>query len=119
MIVDDEKNQRDIATQMLISLGYDTDAVSSGEEAIEYIKKKSVDLIVLDMIMPPGINGLETYRMIVDISPHQKAIIASGFSITEDVKCAQALGAGRFLKKPYRLEKLGMVIKQELAGTMI
>jgi len=66
------------------------------------------------MIMPLGINGFETYRAIVDVCPGQKAIIASGFSITEDVKAAQALGAGQFLKKPYTLEKLGIAVKQEL-----
>ncbi|MCU0600147.1 MAG: PAS domain S-box protein [Desulfobacterales bacterium] len=117
LIVDDEKNQRDIACQMLDSLGYKAQSVASGEAAVDYIRTNPVDLIVLDMIMPQGMNGLETYKLIANYKPGQKAIIASGFSITEDVKAAQALGAGFFLKKPYSFEKLGMAVKQELMHT--
>jgi two-component system cell cycle sensor histidine kinase/response regulator CckA len=73
-----------------------------------------VDLIVLDMIMPQGINGRETYEKIVKIRPKQKAIIASGFSETVDVKKAQKLGAGKYIKKPYTMEKIGLAVKEEL-----
>jgi two-component system, cell cycle sensor histidine kinase and response regulator CckA len=115
LIIDDEKNQRDIACQMLDALGYNAQSVTSGEAAMEFIRSNQVDLIVLDMVMPPGMNGLETYKLITNHYPGLKAIIASGFSITEDVKAAQALGAGFFLKKPYSFEKLGFAVKQELA----
>jgi DNA-binding NtrC family response regulator len=66
------------------------------------------------MIMPKGINGLETYKRIIEIHPGQRAIIASGFAETRDVKAAQELGAGKYMKKPYTLDKLGVVISQEL-----
>ena len=59
---------------------------ASGEEAVEYLRTHKADLIVLDMIMDPGIDGLETYRKILEISPAQKAIIVSGFSESERVK---------------------------------
>jgi len=95
LVVDDEKNQREISCKMLDRLGYKTKAVSSGQEAVEYLKETSVDLIVLDMIMDPGINGRETYEKIIRIHPKQKAIILSGFSETNEVKEAQKLGAGR------------------------
>jgi PAS domain S-box-containing protein len=116
LVVDDEKNQRDIACQMLEALGYYPLSVASGEDAVEFIRSHSVDLIVLDMIMQPGMNGLETYKLITTIHPGLKAIIASGYSITEDVKAAQAMGAGSFLKKPYSFEKLGFAVKQELSN---
>ncbi len=73
-----------------------------------------MDLIVLDMIMPKGINGRETYEEIIRICPNQKAVIASGFSETEDVKAAQKLGAGQYVKKPYTLQKIGIAIRREL-----
>ena len=114
LVIDDEENQREIACGLLTQLGYSPEAVSSGEEAIEYLKEHSVDLIVLDMIMPKGINGRETYEEIIRICPHQKAVIASGFSETEDVKAAQKLGAGQYLKKPYTLQKIGIAIRREL-----
>ena len=113
LVVDDEKNQRDIACEMLKTLGYMTTEAPSGEAAVEQIRKNSFDLIVLDMIMPTGMNGLETYKQILTYFPGQKAIIASGFSINEDVKAAQKLGAGQFLKKPYTIEELGLAIKSE------
>jgi len=114
LVVDDEERQREIACGMLTRMGYNAEAVSSGEEAIAYLKEHAADLIVLDMVMPKGINGRETYEEIIKISPGQKAIMASGFSETEELKMAQKLGAGNYIKKPYILEKIGLAIKEEL-----
>lgn len=114
LVVDDEKSQRDIACRMLTRLGYMADAVSSGEAAIEYVKKHPVDLIVLDMVMPKGCNGYQTYKEMVHIRPGQKAVIASGYAKTKEVDAAQALGAGKYIEKPYTLKKLGAAIKTEL-----
>ena len=114
LIVDDVKEQRELAITMLSRLGYQVAAVSSGEEAIVYIKNNKADLVVLDMIMDPGIDGLETYKRILEISPKQKAVIVSGFSETERVRQAQELGAGAYIRKPYVLEKMGLAIRKEL-----
>jgi len=114
LVVDDVEEQREIATGMLRKLGYSIITVSNGEEAVEYMKNNSADLIVLDMIMDPGINGRETYERIINLHPNQKAIIASGFSETDDVKAAQELGAGQYIKKPYTLEKIGIAVRDEL-----
>ena len=114
LVVDDVESQKDISCKMLETLGYNTKAVSSGEEAVEYLKENTVDLILLDMIMDPGINGRETYERIIKIHPKQKAVIVSGFAETEDVKETQKLGAGKYIKKPLTLERIGPVIKEEL-----
>jgi PAS domain S-box-containing protein len=114
LVVDDEESQREIATDILTKLGYHAKAVSSGEEAIDYVKEHLVDLIVLDMVMPKGINGREAYEEIIKIRPGQKAIIASGYAQTEEVDAAQKLGAGKYIKKPYTLEKIGVAVKEEL-----
>ena len=114
LVVDDEERQREIASEILAKLGYTADTVSSGEEAVEYLKEQSVDLVVLDMIMPKGINGGETYERIIKIHPGQKAIIASGYAETPDVKKAQRLGAGKYIKKPYTMGKIGLAVKEEL-----
>ena len=108
LVVDDEDRQREIACGMLTKLGYIAEAVSSGEEAIEYVKEQPVDLIVLDMDMPKGINGRKTYEEIIKIRPGQKAIIASGYAKTKEVDKAQELGAGKYIKKPYTLAKVGV-----------
>jgi len=114
LVVDDIKEQRDIASSMLTRLGYSVASVSSGEEAVEYMKQNSADILILDMIMEPGIDGLETYKRILEIHPGQKSIVASGFSETGRVKEAQRLGAGAYVKKPYLLKNIGPVIREEL-----
>ncbi len=114
LVVDDVATQRELVSAMLHTLGYQVAAAASGEEAIAYLTDHSVDLLVLDRIMEPGIDGLETYRRILDRHPGQKAIIASGFSETERVKAAQRLGAGPYIRKPYTLETIGLAVRAEL-----
>ncbi|MBT8364314.1 MAG: response regulator [Deltaproteobacteria bacterium] len=114
LIADDVEQQRNIASLILNKLEYSVNAVSSGEEAVEYIKNNPTDLVVLDMIMDPGIDGLETYKKILEYKPDQKAIIASGFSETWRVKEAQRLGAGAYVKKPYTIENIGQAVAAEL-----
>lgn len=115
VIVDDVAAQRRIAAKALARLGYDALALASGEDAVRYMQYHDADLLILDMIMDPGIDGLETYRRILAFKPRQKAIIASGFSRTQKVDDVLALGAGQYLKKPYSLEELGLAVQQELA----
>jgi CheY-like chemotaxis protein len=107
--------QREIASGMLKKLGYNVLSVPSGEEAIVYLKENKADLLVLDMIMRPGIDGLETYKKILQYHPEQKAVIASGYSESQQVKAAQNMGAGIYVKKPYSFEKIGLAVKGELS----
>ena len=116
LIVDDVEEQRQIAKTILKRLNYKVVTVSSGEKAIEYLKNDSCDIVLLDMIMDPGIDGLETYKKIISLKPDQKVIIASGFSESERVKEAQRLGAGQYIKKPYSVEKIGITTKEELGA---
>jgi nitrogen-specific signal transduction histidine kinase/ActR/RegA family two-component response regulator len=114
LVIDDIESQREISCKMLDILGYHYASVPSGEEAIAYLKNNRVDLILLDMIMAPGIGGRETYEQIIKIYSKQKAVIASGFSETEDVVAIQQLGAGQYIKKPFTLLELGSAVKKEL-----
>ncbi len=114
LVVDDESQLRDIASQMLESIGYTVDSVRSGELAIKFLKNNPVDLVVLDMLMEPGINGYQTYKEILKLYPKQKAVIVSGFSESEDVKATIRLGAGAFINKPYSMTKFGRVVKEVL-----
>ena len=114
LIVDDVEEQLEIASGIMKKLGYSVVTATSGEEAVAYLQENSVDLVILDMIMHSGIDGLETYRRILDIHPGQKAITVSGFSETKKVKEVQKLGARVYIKKPYSLEKIGMSVRTEL-----
>ena len=114
LVVDDEPLQLDIASQIITSLGYTAVCVSSGEDAIDYLTSHSVQLVLLDMIMDPGMNGRETYAEIIKIHPDQAAIIASGFSKDKDVMKALKLGVKDFINKPYSIAELGKTIQESL-----
>lgn len=110
LVVDDDPQQQDIALQLLNTLNYKVSVVSSGEQAVEYLRTRAVHLLLLDMLMPPGMNGMQTYKQILAIHPRQKAIIVSGFSDSKEVQETLTLGAAAFLKKPYGMKQLAMVV---------
>lgn len=116
LVVDDVVHQREIACAILKRLNYQVHSVASGEDALAFLLKTKVDLVVLDMILDRGIDGLETYKRILKLYPDQKAIIASGFSETEQVQKTQKLGAGSCIRKPYTLVQLSVAVWQELGG---
>ncbi len=115
LVVDDVPEQREIAVRLLEALGYTALAVATGEAAVDHLNAHEVDLVLLDMIMDPGMDGLETYRRIAGRHPRQRAIIASGFSESDRVKQAQQLGAGAYVRKPYTLDKIARAVKEELS----
>ncbi len=114
LVIDDEPLQREIAAKMLSRFGYTLEVCSSGEEAVAWLKEHQVDLIILDMLMPPGMNGLETYRRILELHPGQKAIVVSGFSENREAQLALQLGATAFVKKPYTMDQILRAISKAL-----
>jgi PAS domain S-box-containing protein len=116
LVVDDEPQQRDLARSMLTLLGYKVACQESGEKALVYLQGHQVDLVLLDMLMAPGLNGRQTYERMIEINPRQRAIIVSGFSESDDVKAALTMGAVGFIQKPYSIDQLGRAVKEGLHG---
>ncbi|MCK4607568.1 MAG: response regulator, partial [candidate division Zixibacteria bacterium] len=114
LVVDDDWTQRDVTVMLLGKLGYHAISVECGEDAVKSVKDCPVDLLILDMIMPPGIDGTETYRRILETVPNQKAIVISGYAESERVKEALNMGAGAFVRKPITLETLARAVRDEL-----
>lgn len=114
LIVDDDSIQREVTLKLLKKLGYRAQAVESGEKALGFVKENPQDLIVLDMVMPGGIDGAETYRKVLEINPNQKAIIVSGYTETDRVKEVMNLGVGAFIKKPLTLNTTARAVRKEL-----
>ncbi len=114
LVVDDEAVVLDIASMILKTHGYQVFTVKSGEEAVTFLKDTQVDLVLLDMLMDPGINGQQTYKQILKFSPDQKALISSGFSENEEVQATLQLGASQFIKKPYTKEQLCLAVRHTL-----
>lgn len=119
LIVDDDEEQRRFAVRWLRSLGYRVLAAHNGSAAIdlhlaEIEAERKIDLLVMDLVMADELDGLDTYRRILERKPGQRAIMVSGFAVTERIKEAFKLGAGQYLQKPYTLNELGRVVRIEL-----
>lgn len=114
LVVDDVSMQREIATDLLVQLGYTAESVPSGEAAIERLRLEDFDCLLLDMLMEPGLNGRETYARILEFRPDQKVVIASGYSQDDEVGRARGLGAAAFLAKPYSLAEVGVAVRDAL-----
>ncbi len=114
LVVDDLAAQRQIARAVLEHLGYRVETADSGEAALEFLDRCKADLVVLDMVMEPGMDGLETIQQIRKHHPHQKIILVSGHAENKRVKQAQSLGAEAFIKKPYTIQTLAQALRRAL-----
>jgi CheY-like chemotaxis protein len=120
LVVDDDSELRKTTMGSLRSIGYRVIGARNGSEAVELVRKaaqeqdQAIDLIVLDMIMADNFDGLDTYQAILQINPHQKAIITSGFTITDRIKSAMQLGVGQCLLKPCEHDDLARAVRKEL-----
>lgn len=114
LIVDDQEEQLTIGRTILEKLGYTVLTSNSGTEALKILKDTDVDLVILDMIMPGDLDGLDTFEKILEISPGQKTIIASGYSESERVKKMQEMGAGPYVQKPFSIDIFARTIRKEL-----
>ena len=114
LVVDDIPEQRAIASFILTDIGYKVTTAESGEEAVILCKHFKYDLLLLDMMLGPGMDGLETYETIIDFLPEQRAVIASGFSESFRIQKAMVLGAGSYIKKPYVIRTIATAVRNEI-----
>ena len=119
LVVDDDALQREVTLCLLRKLGYDSSGVESGEKAVEFIKKNPQNLVLLDMVMDPGMDGAETYRKISRINPGQKAIIISGYADSDRIETALKMGVSGFVRKPLTLRTLSRAVRAALEGKKV
>ena len=81
---------------------------------MQLLSGQEFSLLILDMIMGTGLDGLDTYRQALARNPGQKAIIVSGYAATDRVQTAMQLGVRRFVKKPYTLQRLAEAVWEAL-----
>ncbi len=114
LVVDDVAEQRELAHRILSNLGYRVHAVSGQDDALSAMQSNTYDLVVLDMIIQDGPDGLDTYKEILKVAPKQRCILISGYAETERVHEAQRLGAHSYVRKPYTMETLGKAVRAAL-----
>jgi CheY-like chemotaxis protein len=111
LLVDDEGMVVKVCKQMLSVLGYDVLLARGGTEALEVCKKeKSVDLIILNLMMP-GMDGGEAYDRIKKVNPHAKILLSSGFSVAGQAKDILARGCDGFIQKPFNINQLSEKVR--------
>ena len=106
LVVDDEVDFLETLVNRLKKRKFEAEGVSSGEEALERLKGKHFDVVVLDIKMPGGLDGIETLREIRRIAPLAEVILLTGHASLETSIEGMKLGAFDYLLKPVRLEEL-------------
>ncbi|MEU7871270.1 LuxR family transcriptional regulator [Dactylosporangium sp. NPDC049140] len=99
LIVDDDPYVRLALTAVLRDADFEVTEASSGEAAVEAAAALSPDLIVMDILMPPGITGIEATRRIVECNPNARVVMFSVYETTEIVSAALAAGATSYVTK--------------------
>jgi two-component system, cell cycle sensor histidine kinase and response regulator CckA len=114
LVVDDDAAQRTLLTAFLQTLGYQVATAESGEVALHVAESHPFALVILDMVMPPGMDGTDTFIRLQAEHPGLRAILLSGFAESPRVAEAQHHGAGAFLRKPVSLSQLSTAVREEL-----
>jgi len=106
LVVDDEKDFLETIVNRLNKRNIDTTGCGSGEEALELMKKKLFDVVILDIKMPGGMDGIETLREMKKIQPLTEVILLTGHASVETSIEGMKLGAFDYVLKPVKLEDL-------------
>jgi signal transduction histidine kinase/CheY-like chemotaxis protein len=121
LAMDDEPQLRTLYRELLTSLGYDTEVVSNGQEAIEAYRKahdlgQPFDAVIMDLTVPGGMGGREALAEILAVDPDALAIVASGYSADPVLSRFQEAGFSGALAKPFSASQLSQVLARALAS---
>lgn len=106
LVVDDEEDFVETLVNRLNKRKVPTTGVLSGEEAVELMKKREFDVVILDIKMPGGMDGIETLREIKKIQPLAEVLLLTGHASVETSIEGMKLGAFDYVLKPIKLEEL-------------
>jgi CheY-like chemotaxis protein/anti-sigma regulatory factor (Ser/Thr protein kinase) len=117
LLMDDEKNIRNLADKLLSRSGYDAEFAKDGVEAIELYKKamdsgKPFDAVILDLTVKGGMGGKDTVKNLKELYPQVKAIVSSGYFDDPVMTDCRAYGFTGVLVKPYTKKDLIEVLKK-------
>jgi CheY-like chemotaxis protein len=122
LIVDDQEMVRTMVADLLGGMNYRVLTAKDGVDAVKMLKKmkenkgtkqSSVDLIILDMILPK-IDGKETYRRLKEIDPEVKVVLSTGYDVNSKISEVLSDGAVGFIQKPYHIDKLVGIVREHL-----
>ena len=108
LIVDDETGPRE-SLRMILKPIYDVHTVENGQEAINLISQKKVDLVTLDLRMP-GLSGIEVLQEIKKLQPDLEVIIVTGYGTLSNAQEAIRYGAADFISKPFNVADIIAIV---------
>jgi two-component system response regulator HydG len=109
LVVDDDRSILTLVGSIAQSEGFDVGTTMEGNEAMQLLRRRAADLVLLDLRMP-GITGLETLRAIRDVSPQTRVVLMSGHATIDSAVEAVKLGAMDYLTKPFDLHRLRQLL---------
>lgn len=113
LVVDDQKDVLDVMTKIIESLGYSAMGVNGGAKALEILKKKKIDLVITDLVMPQ-MDGLNFVKQIRKLKVDTPIIITAGVDISESKVDLEKCGANDFIKKPFIIGDIGHKVEKYL-----
>jgi len=116
LIVDDEENARMGLSKLLAQEGFEVDSVANGFEALQFLRKKKVNLVISDISMPE-MNGLTFLRELNRSFPSTSVIMITAYGGVESYLEAMNLGAFEYINKPVKLDELKSVMQKIFGET--
>lgn len=113
LVVDDDKNQRNMLVFALETCGYRVTAASSGAEAVALAATDPFDAAICDVMMP-GVDGIQTLESLRAAQPALRVIMATGYATPQTAVKSKKLGAFNYLAKPYEMNDLLDVLERAL-----
>ncbi len=122
LVMDDEEIIRDVAAEMLKEMGYTVVVTCDGKQALEAFtlargSGMPFDVVILDITIPGGLGGLQTIEKMIEIDPHVRAIVSSGYSHDPVMADYPKYGFKGVAAKPYRIKELGDTIAAVMGRT--
>ena len=118
LIVDDDANFCNSLSKILAMKGYETLLADSGSHALELVKEKTVDIVLMDIKMPV-MNGVETYKKLKTIKPNLRVIMMTAFSVDDLIKDAVKEGVYAVVRKPFDAETIINMIEKSKDGALV
>ena len=118
LIVDDEENTRIGLTKLLAQEGFEVESAANGNEALDYLDREKVNLVISDINMPE-MNGLVFLRELSRKFPSTSVIMITAYGGVESYLEAMNLGAYEYLHKPVKLDELRSIMKKIFNGGSI
>lgn len=118
LIVDDETNFRNTLSKILTAKGYETVTAESGFQALEFMKDKEFDAVLMDIKMPV-MDGVETYKKMKAARPRSVVILMTAYSVDELIKDAIKEGVYAVVRKPFDIETIVNMVEKSKNGAFI